>query len=181
MRTISRRRALSGAIVAQGGRTGPSNPGLTRNRFGITRVRLGSHPMRVSFGWCTGTRSSQSRVKRSAFSKPRARPPSTFRRRTFGGNCCRKRGGPRSANGRDRRRIGCCTSGGHEIDQAAWSYEEPFVDFVAIRGYLGFYPSKLECHVGEHRVTPQPGGFYGGWVTPDVVGPFKGEPGTGAW
>ena len=70
---------------------------------------------------------------------------------------------------------------GHAINQAAWSYEEPFIDFVAIRGYLGFYPSKLECYVGEHRVTAQPGGFYGGWVTPDVVGPFKGEPGTGSW
>ncbi|MGB3050516.1 MAG: DUF427 domain-containing protein [Polyangiales bacterium] len=70
---------------------------------------------------------------------------------------------------------------GHEIHNAAWSYEEPFPDFVAIRGYFGFYPSKLECYVGEHRVTAQPGGFYGGWVTPDVVGPFKGEPGTGAW
>ena len=70
---------------------------------------------------------------------------------------------------------------GHEIDNVAWSYEEPFIDFVGIRGYLGFYPSKLECYVGEHRVAPQPGGFYGGWVTPDVVGPFKGEPGTGAW
>jgi len=52
---------------------------------------------------------------------------------------------------------------------------------LEIRGYLGFYPTKLACYVGEHRVSAQPGGLYGGWVTPDVVGPFKGEPGTGAW
>ncbi|NNE17373.1 MAG: DUF427 domain-containing protein [Myxococcales bacterium] len=70
---------------------------------------------------------------------------------------------------------------GRTIDQAAWSYEAPFIDFVGIRGYFGFYPSKLECYVGEHRATAQSGGFYGGWVTADVVGPFKGEPGTGAW
>lgn len=71
--------------------------------------------------------------------------------------------------------------GGHEIPNVAWSYEKPFADFTQIRGYLGFYPSKLECYVDDDHVEPQPGGFYGGWVTPEVVGPFKGEPGTGGW
>jgi uncharacterized protein (DUF427 family) len=70
---------------------------------------------------------------------------------------------------------------GHEIRNAAWSYEQPFVDFTSLRGYLSFYPGKLDCYVGEDRVTAQPGGFYGGWVTPEIVGPFKGEPGTGGW
>lgn len=62
-----------------------------------------------------------------------------------------------------------------------WSYEDPYPEFEAMRGFLSFYPMKLQCFVGGVPVTPQPGGFYGGWVTPEVVGPFKGEPGTGAW
>jgi len=68
-----------------------------------------------------------------------------------------------------------------ELPKVAWSYEQPFTDFNRILGYLAFYPSKLNCYVGEHHITPQPGDFYGGWITPEVVGPFKGEPGTGGW
>lgn len=71
--------------------------------------------------------------------------------------------------------------GGQEVPHVAWSYEKPFADFSEISGYLSFYPSKLECYLGAHRVASQPGGFYGGWVTPEIVGPFKGEPGTGGW
>ena len=56
-----------------------------------------------------------------------------------------------------------------------------FKRFADIDGYLSFYPALLECYVGGERVQPQPGGFYGGWVTSNVVGPFKGEPGTGHW
>lgn len=67
------------------------------------------------------------------------------------------------------------------MSHVGWSYEEPYPEFTAIRGYLSFYPAKLDCYVGAVRAAPQPGGFYGGWVTPDVVGPFKGEPGTGGW
>ena len=66
-------------------------------------------------------------------------------------------------------------------EQAAWSYPEPFAEFADIAGYLSFYPARLDCFVGGVRVEPQPGSFYGGWVTPDVVGPFKGEPGSQAW
>ena len=62
-----------------------------------------------------------------------------------------------------------------------WSYPEPFAPFQAIRGYLSCYPAAIRCHVSGERVRPQPGGFYGGWVTDEIVGPFKGEPGTGGW
>lgn len=64
---------------------------------------------------------------------------------------------------------------------AAWSYPRPTAAFEAIRDYIAFYPSRLECYVNGVRVQPQPGSFYGGWITPDVVGPFKGEPGTSGW
>ena len=56
-----------------------------------------------------------------------------------------------------------------------------FGDFTALAGYLAFYPSMLRCAVDGERVRPQPGRFYGGWVTDELVGPFKGEPGSGGW
>jgi len=62
-----------------------------------------------------------------------------------------------------------------------WSYPEATDAFASIKGYMAFYPSKLQCFVAGERVRPQPGSFYGGWITSDVVGPFKGEPGTSHW
>jgi uncharacterized protein (DUF427 family) len=65
---------------------------------------------------------------------------------------------------------------------AAWSYPAPDADYEAIRDYIAFFPRRMEaCYVGEHRVAPQPGRYYGGWITPELVGPFKGAPGTAAW
>ena len=65
---------------------------------------------------------------------------------------------------------------------AAWSYDDPTPAFRPISGYLAFYPGRMDaCSVAGEAVTPQPGGFYGGWITADVVGPFKGEPGTWGW
>jgi uncharacterized protein (DUF427 family) len=65
---------------------------------------------------------------------------------------------------------------------AAWSYPAPSLSYLLIRDHLAFYAGRVDaCHVGDTRVMPQPGGFYGGWITPDVVGPFKGEPGTEHW
>jgi uncharacterized protein (DUF427 family) len=65
---------------------------------------------------------------------------------------------------------------------AAWSYPEPDAGFEALRDHLAFYPGRVDaCFVGDERVTPQAGEFYGGWITRDVVGPFKGEPGTEGW
>ncbi len=65
---------------------------------------------------------------------------------------------------------------------AAWFYHQPTLMYEELRGYFAFYPHKMEaCYVDGERVTPQAGGFYGGWITKDVVGPFKGDPGTGGW
>ena len=64
---------------------------------------------------------------------------------------------------------------------AAWSYPDPTPAFREIAGYLSFYPAKLQCTVDGERVRPQPGDFYGGWITDEITGPFKGEPGTGHW
>ncbi len=64
---------------------------------------------------------------------------------------------------------------------AAWSYEHPNAKFAALQGHLAFYPSRCECHVDGERVQAQEGDFYGGWITSDVVGPFKGSPGSWGW
>jgi uncharacterized protein (DUF427 family) len=65
---------------------------------------------------------------------------------------------------------------------AAWSYEDPVPAFEAIRSHLAFHPALVdECWVGDERAQAQPGGFYGGWITSRVVGPFKGAPGTSGW
>jgi uncharacterized protein (DUF427 family) len=66
--------------------------------------------------------------------------------------------------------------------RAAWSYPDPLPPFAPIADHVAFYVGAMEaCFVGDERATPQPGGFYGGWVTSRVVGPFKGEPGTEGW
>jgi uncharacterized protein (DUF427 family) len=66
-------------------------------------------------------------------------------------------------------------------ERGAWSYDEPFDEFDAIRGHLSFYPARFDCFVDGERVLPQAGGFYGGWVTSELSGPFKGEPGSVGW
>lgn len=71
---------------------------------------------------------------------------------------------------------------GRLIPNVAWSYEAPLPGYESIRGYLAFYAQLVdEAWVGDERATPQPGRYYGGWVTSKVVGPFKGEPGTAGW
>ena len=67
------------------------------------------------------------------------------------------------------------------LPMAAWSYENPNPSFIAIAGYVSFYPGKVDCFVNSIKVKPQPGQFYGGWITPEIVGPVKGKPGTGGW
>ena len=72
--------------------------------------------------------------------------------------------------------------GNRRAERAAWSYPEPRAGYEAIRGHFAFYAGPMDaCTVDGERVEPQPGGFYGGWITSDIVGPFKGEPGTMGW
>lgn len=63
----------------------------------------------------------------------------------------------------------------------AWAYLDTFAEFEALRGYVAFYPGRVRCTVAGRPVQAQPGGYYGGWITPEVVGPFKGDPGSAAW
>ena len=71
---------------------------------------------------------------------------------------------------------------GHRADRAAWSYPKPSGPFAALEGYVAFYAGRVDaCYVDGEHATPQPGGFYGGWITSKVVGPFKGPAGTWGW
>lgn len=71
--------------------------------------------------------------------------------------------------------------GKRHVAAVAWAYEHPPEVFAEIAGYFAFYPGRVDCFVDGERVRPQAGGFYGGWVTDEIVGPFKGDRGTGGW
>ena len=74
------------------------------------------------------------------------------------------------------------TVGEHHAGNAAWAYPNPTPGFRGLADYIAFYPALMDaCYVDGEQVEPQPGGFYGGWVTSHVVGPFKGAPGTRGW
>jgi len=72
--------------------------------------------------------------------------------------------------------------GGRVAAGAAWNYPQPSAGFEMLADRVAVYAGPMdECTVDGEVVTPQPGGFYGGWITADVVGPFKGGPGTRGW
>jgi uncharacterized protein (DUF427 family) len=66
-------------------------------------------------------------------------------------------------------------------EPVAWVYPHPYPGFESIAGYFSFYPGRVACYVNDERVLPQPGGFYGGWVTKEIVGPYKGLLETEWW
>ena len=72
--------------------------------------------------------------------------------------------------------------GAREAVDCAWGYSDPVAAYAIIRDHLAVYPAAMDaCTVDGERVAPQPGGFYGGWITANLVGPFKGAPGTMHW
>lgn len=71
---------------------------------------------------------------------------------------------------------------GHTTDKAAWAYANPNQRFAEIKDHIAFYPHKMEaCFVDNDQVRAQEGSFYGGWITSEIVGPFKGGAGTVGW
>lgn len=72
--------------------------------------------------------------------------------------------------------------GSRTATHAVWSYPQPTPAYAALQDYLSFYAEPMDaCFVDEEQVQPQPGNFYGGWITSRVVGPFKGIPGSWGW
>jgi uncharacterized protein (DUF427 family) len=73
------------------------------------------------------------------------------------------------------------TAGGEVVEGRCWSYPSPSASFRELTGHVSFYPSEFDCYVDGERVRAQPGNFYGGWVTSEIKGPFKGAPGSMGW
>lgn len=74
------------------------------------------------------------------------------------------------------------TVGEQIAENAAWFYPSPTDRFIDIKDFVAVYPSRMQaCYVDGEKVTAQPGDFYGGWITSDIVGPFKGSAGTWGW
>ena len=72
--------------------------------------------------------------------------------------------------------------GDRRSERAAWSYPDPYEEYSSLKDLLAFFASRVDaCWVGGERASAQPGGFYGGWVTSRIVGPFKGDPGSEGW
>ncbi len=72
--------------------------------------------------------------------------------------------------------------GPREERRAAWAYAAPVARYAALRDHVAFYPSRMDaCWLDEERVLSQEGDFYGGWITAELQGPFKGGPGTRGW
>ena len=72
--------------------------------------------------------------------------------------------------------------GGTLAERAAWNYPTPSPGFEALADRVAVYAGLMDaCFVDGERVVPQPGGFYGGWITSGVAGPFKGGPGSHGW
>jgi hypothetical protein len=90
-----------------------------------------------------------------------------------GGSVCEYKGGARYLSLR----------GGNVLaEQAAWYYPDPMPGYEVLADRIAVYPAAMDaCEVDGEVVTPQEGGFYGGWITSRVTGPFKGSPGTMGW
>ncbi len=71
--------------------------------------------------------------------------------------------------------------GAQVIRNVAWTYRTPSPGFEQLRDMVAFYPGKVDCYVEGVKVEPQAGDFYGGWITPEIDGPFKGGHGTTGW
>ena len=72
--------------------------------------------------------------------------------------------------------------GGQRFAQIGWRYPAPSPAYAMLRDHVAFYPGRVDAAwLGDERVTAQEGDFYGGWITSDLVGPFKGPPGTLGW
>jgi len=104
---------------------------------------------------------------------PRADIVDGVLRPSTGGSFCEWKG---------RARYWDVVAGARTEPDAAWSYESPSARFAAMAGAVALYPGRMErCLLDGELVRAQAGGFYGGWITDEVVGPFKGDPGTRHW
>jgi uncharacterized protein (DUF427 family) len=135
-------------------------------------------PVRIIFAGITIAETSAAyRVLETSHPPVYYLPPAAFLANTLvpapGGSFCEWKG---------RAVYWTIQAGGQSAEAAGWSYPDPTTRFLPIRDHIAVYAGKMDsCAVGDEVVTPQPGGFYGGWITSDLVGPFKGIPGSMGW
>jgi uncharacterized protein (DUF427 family) len=73
-------------------------------------------------------------------------------------------------------------AGGKRAQRVAWYYRDPKPGYEELKDHLAFYPRRVDAaYLDDEQVTPQPGAYYGGWITAEIEGPFKGEPGSEGW
>jgi uncharacterized protein (DUF427 family) len=110
-------------------------------------------------------------------------PPTYYLPRdAFGEGVLRPTGGASWCEWKGQARYYDLVADGREAPRAAWTYPEPSRDFAPIAGAVAVMASAMDrCTVNGEEVIPQPGGFYGGWITSWIVGPFKGIPGSTGW
>lgn len=143
------------------------------------RLEREPRSVRIDFGGGTiATTGSAWRVLETSHPPVYYLPPSAFvegaLRRAEGESFCEWKGSARywDVVGVD----------GTVAPRAAWSYPTPTARFADLADHVAVYAGPMDaCFVGDERVTPQPGGFYGGWITSWVKGPFKGGPGSWGW
>ena len=135
------------------------------------------HPIEVRLGGAVVARTMRAlRVLETHHAPTYYLPPEDVRATlcpVAGGSFCEWKG---------RARYVDVIAGGITAKRAAWCYDEPTPRFRALAGFIAFYAGAMEeCRVGDVLVLPQPGDFYGGWVTPNLEGIVKGAPGTRHW
>ena len=135
-------------------------------------------PVRIDFGGATIAATTQAwRVLETTH------PPVYYLpRAAFSGCVIEPAPGRSHCEWKGEARYWTIVAAGRRAERAAWSYADPAPAYAAITGHLAVYAGAMDaCFVGDEQVTPQPGGFYGGWVTTDLKGPFKGVPGSMGW
>jgi uncharacterized protein (DUF427 family) len=74
------------------------------------------------------------------------------------------------------------TVNGKRAPRAAWEYPQARKGYEMLRDHIAIYPALMEAvYVDDERIESQQGDYYGGWITSNVRGPFKGGPGTRGW
>jgi uncharacterized protein (DUF427 family) len=97
-------------------------------------------------------------------------------------DCLRPAGGTSFCEFKGVARYFDVVAGDRRAEKAAWYYPDPSPGYGALKDYVAFYPAPMDaCYVDGELVRPQPGRFYGGWITDNITGPFKGGPGTKGW
>ena len=158
----------------------PSRP--ARSRSGTTRARPRCGPSTTWSPWCSAA--SRSARRRPAIQYLETSHPPTYYlpRDAFVAGSLREAGGSSFCEWKGEAAYLDVVGGGKTARRAAWHYPSPTPRYASLRGHVALYPGEMDyCLVDGERVEPQPGTFYGGWITSAVVGPFKGGPGSQGW